>query len=314
MLDSALCVFHRGFLAVSNPIGPKQVVQTPTQYGNTSMNKLSRALMTATALFTIPLVLGGCKGISQIRQLRPDGLATPFADYLPIQGQVITGDRRIAIDVENLNGSVTILVSDRYKQAMVYAHARWRGGLSKDEWEVVKNEDWVVAEHVIEGDNSILRVLSQATPETDMPVRTELRILLPSCDGVYVRNAGGLVTVVGAGGAHTIVSGFEIGSGGHIEVRTSRPIHDPVTLRTSDGHINLVLGPNSGGSLDIQSDSGRVAFGSKFGRVSQVRVEPLRWTGVWNGGTNPIVLQALSGNARVRVEAKPEMFSTGIQW
>lgn len=278
------------------------------------MKNLSRTLIFVATLLTTPLILGGCKGISQIRELRPDGLATPFSDYLPIQGEVLTGDRRVAVDVENLNGSVTILVSDRYKQAMVYAHARWRGDLSKDEWEDLKNEDWVVAEHVIEGDNSILRVLSQATPDTDAPVRTELRILMPSCDGVYVRNAGGKVTVVGAGGAHTVVSGFELGQGGHIEVRTSKPIHDPVTLRTSDGHINLVMAPNSGGTLDIQSDHGRVAFGSKFGRVSQVRVEPLRWTGVWNGGTNPILLQALNGNARVRVEEHPEMFSTGVQW
>ncbi len=278
------------------------------------MKYLSRTLISVAALLTTPLILGGCKGISQIRELRPDGLATPFSDYLPIQGEVITGDRRVAVDVENLNGSVTILVSDRYEQAMVYARARWRGNLSKDEWEVVKNEDWVVAEHAMDGENSVLRVLSQATPDTEAPVRTDLRILLPSCDGVFVRNAGGTVTVVGAGGAHTIVSGFEIGSGGHIEVRTSRPIHDPVTLRTSDGHINLVLAPNSGGALDIQSDSGRVAFGSKFGRMSQVRVEPLRWTGVWNGGTNPILLQSLNGNARVRVEERPEMFSTGIQW
>ena len=93
-----------------------------------------------------------------------------------------------------------------------------------------------------------------------------------------------------------------------------RAIHDPVTLRTSDGSINLVMAPSSGGNIDLQTDHGSVAFGSKFGRMTQVRVEPSRWTGVWNAGSNPIVLRTLKGNARVRVEEHPEKFSTGVRW
>lgn len=278
------------------------------------MTQTHRIVTIAAILFTIPLILGGCKGFQQIRELRPDGLATPFSDLIPISGEVIDGSRRTAIDVENLNGSVTILVSDRYEQAMVYGRAHWRAGYSEDEYEEIRNEDWVVAEHVIEGDNAVLRVLSQATPDASKPVQTELKILMPSCDGVFIRNAGGSVTVVGAGGAHTILSGFEIGVGGHIEVRTSRAIKDPIELRTSDGHVNLVLAPNSGGTITVQTDDGRVAFGSKFGRTTQVRVEPLQWTGVWNGQSNPIGLHTLNGNARMRVVEKPEMFTTGQRW
>ncbi len=278
------------------------------------MTQPMRKLTVAALLAFAPLVLGGCKGFSQIRELRPDGLATPFSDLIPITGEVIDGSRRTAIDVENLNGSVTILVSDRYEQAMVYGRAHWRGGYSVDEWEEIRNEDWVVADHVIEGDNAVLRVLSQATPDASKPVATELKILMPSCDGVFVRNAGGYVTVVGAGGAHTISSGFEIGTGGHIEVRTSRAIKDPINLRTSEGDVNLVLAPNSGGTIIVQSDDGRVGFGSKYGRATQVRVEVGQWSGVWNGQTNPIELRTLKGSSRMRVEEKPEMFSTGRHW
>jgi len=278
------------------------------------MNQILRQGLLVASFAVLPLFLGGCKGLRQIRELRPDGLATLASDHLEIQGEEITGDRRTAVDVENLNGSVTILVSDRYKKASVYARANWRAGMSDEEWEDVGNERWVVAEHVIEGENSVLRVLSQAAPDMDPPVRTEIKILMPACDGVFVRNAGGYVTVVGAGGAHTIASGFELGSGGHIEVRTSRAISDPISLRTSSGAVNLVLAPNSGGLIDVQTDDGRVAFGSKYGRLTNVRVEEERWTGTWNGQSNPIVLRTLDGDARLRVEEKPEMFSTGLRW
>lgn len=277
------------------------------------MNHLSRTHL-AAALVVTPLLVGGCQYWSETVQFGPDGMATPLADFLPIRGEVIDGSRRTAIDVENLNGSVTILVSDRYPEAQIYARANWRKAYDKDEWEEVRNEDWVVAEHVIDGENGVLRVLSQATPETDPPVRTEIKILMPACDGVFVRNAGGNVTVVGAGGAHTITSGFEIGDGGHVEVRTSRAIDDPIILRTSDGDVELVLGSESGGEIDIQASDGSVGFASKFGRLSQVRVEENRWTGVWNGRTNPLTLSTLDGNARLRVEERPEMFTTGIHW
>lgn len=233
---------------------------------------------------------------------------------MPIKGEAVTADRFTAVDIENLNGSVSVRVSDRVDKASVYARARWFGGYNQDEWEEVRNEDWVVAEHVIENGNSILRVLSQATPDVTPPVRTEIQVILPRCDGVFIRNAGGDVTVIGAGGAHTIESGFDYGRGGHIEVRTSRDINDPINLRTSDGYIDLVLGPNSAGTLDIQTDSGLVSFGSKFGKTTNVRVEPLRWTGVWNDSSNPITLRTLNGNARVRVVDRPERYSTGLHW
>lgn len=279
------------------------------------MNQILRHRFTVATLLVIPLVLGGCRGIRELRELRPDGLATLANDHLEIRGEPITGDRRVAVDVENLNGSVTILVSDRYKEASVYASTNWGSDRASDEPATQDGaRRWVSAEHVMEGDNSVLRVLSQATPEMDPPVRTEIRILMPSCDGVFVRSGGGNVTVVGAGGAHTIASGFELGRGGHIEVRTSRPINDPINLRTSDGAVNLVLAPNSGGLIDVQTDDGRVAFGSKYGRLTNVQVEEERWTGIWNGQTNPIVLRTLDGDARLRVEEKPERFSTGLRW
>jgi hypothetical protein len=271
-----------------------------------------RTRLAAALLFVSPLLLGGCQYWTETAEFGPDGLATPLSDYLPIKGEVITGNRRTAVDIENLNGSVTVLVSDRYPEAQIYARANWRKAYDKDEWEVVKNEDWVVAEHVIEGENSVLRVLSQATPESDPAVRTEIKILMPSCDGVFIRNAGGNVKVIGAGGAHTIASGFEIGRGGHIEVRTSRDINDPVTLRTSDGDVEFVVDGGSSGSIDIQAPEGEVAFGSAFGRLAKVVVEEHRWTGVWNGRTNPVLLSTLEGNARMRVEENPEMFTTGI--
>lgn len=267
----------------------------------------------AASSILLTLAIPSMSGCARWRKLRPDGLSTPASDTLSIRGEAITKDRRIAVDVENLNGSVTVLVSDRYDSAHVFARAGWRGKYSKDEWEQVKNEDWVVAEHVVEEGHSILRVLSQAGPDVDPPVRTDIRILLPACDGVFIRNAGGLVKVVGAGGAHTIESGFETGPGGSIEVKTSRDITDPITLRTSDGWVDLVLDQGSAGTVDLQTDQGKVFFSSKFGRTTDVRADTQHWTGVWNASSNPITLRTLSGDARVRVVDNPEKYSVGMR-
>lgn len=270
-------------------------------------------ILAATSI-VLTLSIPSMSGCARWRKNRPDGLSTPFSDFLPIRGEAVTSDRPIAVDVENLNGSVTVLVSDRYKRAYVYARAAWRGKYSRAEWEEVKNEDWVVAEHVVEEGNSILRVLSQAAPELDPPVRTDIRVLLPACDGVYVRNAGGPVKVVGAGGAHTIESGFDDGPGGNIEVKTSRDISDPITLRTSDGYVDLVLDAGSEGTIDLQTDNGTAFFSSKFGHATDVKPTATHWTGVWNQSTNPISLRTLDGDVRFRVVGNPEDYAVGMDW
>ncbi|MCW5763254.1 MAG: hypothetical protein KIT88_08455 [Phycisphaeraceae bacterium] len=272
--------------------------------------RIFRLLIVGLIILTTPY-LGGCGKRYAKQSLRPDGLSTRYSDHLPIRGEVVDGSKPVAIDIENLNGSVTVKVDDKYDKAFVYARAQWRGKYSKAEWESLRNEEWVVAEHVIEDGNSILRVLSQASPETDPPAWVQITVLMPSCDGVFIRNAGGPVLVVGSGGAHTIESGFDRGSGGHVEVRTGRKIVDPISLRTSDGNVDLILAPNSGGTVDLQTDRGRAIFGSAFGRTTSVRAESKRWSGVWNAQSNPISLQTLRGTAVLRVTKNPEMHSTG---
>lgn len=269
----------------------------------------THALSSLLLIFTIP-TMGGCRWW---RSHRPDGLSTPASDFLPIKGEEVTAARRTAIDIENPNGSVTVVVSDRYKRAYVYARAAWRAQYSKAEWEEVSNEDWVVAEHVIEDGNSILRILSQATPDVDPPVHTDIRVLMPACDGVFIRNANGNVKVIGAGGAHTIESGFDFGPGGSIDVKTSRDISDPITLRTSDGFIDLTLDDGSEGTLDLKTEDGTAFFSSKYGRTTDVQAESGHWKGVWNASTNPITLQTLRGNVRVSVVDDPEQHTSGLR-
>ncbi|MFI4897182.1 MAG: hypothetical protein ACIARR_05090 [Phycisphaerales bacterium JB059] len=233
---------------------------------------------------------------------------------IEIDGPPVTRGRFTALDIENQNGSITIIASDRLSEAEI----EWnipRGDRAEIASYGIDPSDkslWVQAEHEAGPDRSILRVTTLNAPlESGFHPRVDLTIRTPVCDGLLVRNSGGDVEIVGIRGAITVENGFAGGQGGRVEVRAVEPVVEPVRLTSSVGPVYLVLPPESRGTLDIQSASGRADFNTKFGRVTQVHPTERHWTGVWNEGGNRIELYSGEKDARVMVVERPRTHSTG---
>lgn len=262
--------------------------------------------------------LGGCKHKPGSRLgkggVRARLVANNRATMVAIQGEPVVAGRFTAMDVENQNGSVTIIVGDRYSEATIQARMPKNDRAEVESWglDATDKDNWVIAEHDSGPDRSILRVTTLNSPlENGFQPRVDLIIKTPVCDGLLVRNAGGSVDVTGARGAITIESGFAGGQGGRVEVRAAEPIVEPVRITSSIGPVYLVVPPESRGTIDIESDNGVAIFNTTHGRVVNVEPTQTRWSGVWNEGDNLIQLYAGSGDARMLVVERPVTYSTG---
>ncbi len=266
--------------------------------------------------------LGGCKHKlgSRLGQRMGKGgirsrlVANNRATMIAIHGEPVVAGRFTAMDVENQNGSITIICSDRYSEATIEARIPSGDRKELESWglDATDKDNWVIAEHDSGADRSILRVTTLNGPlENGFQPRVDLIIKSPVCDGLLVRSAGGSVDVTGARGAITIESGFAGAAGGRVEVRTAEPIVEPVRITSSIGPVYLVVPPESRGTIDIESDNGMAVFNTSHGRVVNVQPTRDRWTGVWNEGENQIQLYAGSGDARMMVVEKPVTYSTG---
>ncbi len=277
------------------------------------------------ALVLTGVELGGCKhklGSRLGQRLGKGGIRARLvtnnrATMIAIHGEPVVQGRFTAIDVENQNGSITIICSDRYSEATIQARIPGSDRKELELWglDASDKDNWVIAEHDSGADRSILRVTTLNSPlENGFQPRVDLIIKTPVCDGLLVRNAGGSVDVTGVRGAVTIESGFAGGQGGRVEVRAAEPIIEPVRITSSIGPVYLVVPPESKGAIDIESDSGIAVFNTSSGRVTNVAPTQHRWTGVWNEGENQIQLYAGSGDARMLVVERPVTYSTGSHY
>lgn len=242
----------------------------------------------------VPIVLlaalVGCKGVSR-KSIEVTGVeSTP--------GQVV------AVDVTNFNGNVTIVADETQQTPRVRAKVRAKRGLFRRfATQEQMNAVWIGAELVAQEGGTVLRVLARPDPEVpgSEKVKVHLRVDVPACNGVLVRNAGGVVEVRHVDGAIQVDNGSAGATGGRIDVRTARSLDAPIALTTSEGSVFLQTGPESAGELDVGSDDGRAIVRAHLGDLNGVLVTNRRWQGVLNGGTNPILLKTGKGDARLLV-------------
>jgi hypothetical protein len=236
--------------------------------------------MFLTLLATV--VLAGCSGASRFD--------------VGIKGPVLGADSRPAVDVHNWNGSVRVIVEPGRKQASVWAKVRPVGKDSPTGSDLA-DACLIAAESVQQEGHMILRVVSESKLADPDQSAADLVIRLPSCGGVYLRNAGGPVVLRGVGGAVSVENGTGNRPGGRIELRTNVAITDPVTLMTTDGNVHFQAPPNSTGRFDLTTDNGRAALFAHAGVIKTETVTPSRFVGTLNGGGN--LIQLRSGRGRV---------------
>lgn len=270
------------------------------------------------------LLVGSLAGCEYERRggMRAQLVADELAHRVPIHGGPVTFGRLTAIDIDNPNGPVEIDVDPRHEEASIRFDVMdaggWRAAAKREGQDFDPTAEWFEAEFVRTGETALLRVRPTELAAFDgRRPRISIRVRTPICDGLVIRNANGDVEVIGPRGAIDIESGRPGALGGEIEVRTNQPIDAPVRLVSTDGSVILVGPPESGGIVELTSNTGEITFNSSFGVAEVIRPAAGKWTGVYNSGANPVRLHSDAGDCIFMVVERPELYGVDrleLEW
>lgn len=237
--------------------------------------------------------LGGC-GSTQERAIT--------LDLAPSTGP-------LAVDIENFRGSVDLRAEPGAERVEIYGFVKADERFDSAKLDEVFGAVNVTAEVIEDGPRGTLRVRSSSLREED-DHRVDLVIRTPRCDGLRVVNEGGLVLAVNCAGATEVMN-----RRGSVEIRTSRPMVDPVTITTTDGNIYYQVPPGSTGQFDLLTLDGTTTFVDRTGNTSQ-SVPGARdaYAGALNDGTNPVVARTNNGDVRVWVIDNPVALVRMFRW
>ncbi len=280
------------------------------------MIQRKQAILPLLALLTlITLIASTLPGCTRMGGLRARMAANELAHQVPIEGDPITVGRLNAIIIDNPYGKVKVYAKPAHEEAHIYFRVdqerrlRWRSarmGLDFD-----PTGDYFTAKHINTGELSTLVI-----EPTDLTIEgfrppVDLTIYIPQCDGIEIRNAGGKVVIVGVTGVINVESGTNIKKGGPIEIRTDLSQLESIHATSNHGHVTLVTGPDSAGTIELIAPRGKTSFNSRYGIVNHSMPSKGHWTGIWNDGTNAIRLNADDGDATIMVVENPVMYTTG---
>ena len=211
-----------------------------------------------------------------------------------------------AVDIRNARGSVTLIVDRSVSEPTVYARP---DGEPTSLGVEAPGGDWVSARLEPQPEGPVLIIVAEHPEGPDSEHRVDLTVTVPGCRSTTIRNAGGSVRVTGVGGVIDISSGDPQSPGGDILVRTGEPLRDAVTLETTSGRVQLSIGADAAGRFSLDAGGGDATFNGRRVRLSGVRARHGWWSGVLNGGDNPIVLRSGDGAVRVNIVSDPESVS-----
>ena len=258
------------------------------------------------------VMLPGCV---RMGGLRARMAANDLAHTVEIQGDPITVGHFNAIIIDNPNGKVKVYARPRHEEARISfrvdKESRLRFRAARQGFDFDPTGEYFTAVHTNTGELSTLVI-----KPTDLTIEgyrppVDLTVYIPQCDGLEVRNANGKVIIVGVTGVINVESGTNIQQGGPIEIRTARSEMETIHATTNHGHVTLVTGPDSAGTIELIAPRGKTTFNSRYGVIDHSMPAVGHWTGIWNNGTNSIVLNADDGDAVVMVVDNPVMYSSG---
>lgn len=254
----------------------------------------------------------GLIGIAGLTGCQPGDYRATFSqsaasNAVEIQGPSLAEADSVAIDITNEAGTVVVTAEEWRTEPEVTARVRWARG--KHGFGDDNLPGTATATSEITDGRGVLRVDADLADGAPDDARIDVVVRLPACDGIWVRNAGGTVILKGIGGAMTVENGLNGRGGGRIEIRTNRPVIDPVALLTTDGRITMVITPESRAQLDLASETEPALFSTAYGSTADVRTSHRTWQGIYNGGDNLLRMRSGDGEVRVIVHEDPEMFS-----
>ncbi|MCC6675566.1 MAG: hypothetical protein IT436_00345 [Phycisphaerales bacterium] len=198
----------------------------------------------------------------------------------------------LAVDIENRSGTVVVRVDPTAKQPAVMARPADGRAIRKDD------KPWAAAELAAQDEHRVLRVVAGGGDTQELMTPIIVTVVVPSCDGVRVKNAGGPVTLEGVGGAISVSNTDLGGKTARIAVETRRDLTLPVSLVSTGGDVSCLAGHGTAGKVTLTATNGhpeiRVRSATRFG-ASQSTAEG--WTGTFGSSDNPITLTTDHGNA-----------------
>ena len=272
-------------------------------------------IMLATLVILTAGLLPGC---TRMGGLRARMAANEIAHTVPIDGDPVIIGRLNAVVIDNPYGKVKVYAKPAHEQAHITfkvqqeTRLRWRAARQGFEFDP-GGEDFTAA-HTHNGELSTLTVSPTNLSVEGYRPPIDLTVNIPQCDGIVVRNAGGKVIIVGVEGAIHVESGDSVVAGGPIEIRTDKEQLEEIYAASNGGHVTLVTGPESAGTVELVAPRGKTSFSSRYGIIDNSMPSKGHWTGIWNNGTNSIYLESQDGDASVVVVSNPVMYTSGKTW
>lgn len=205
----------------------------------------------------------------------------------------------IALDVDNPIGSVLVYVDNEVTQPRVIARAGARTGEPTENY---NGDRWVTASVTESEGRAVLTVRNTERKPEEKNFWVQVIVVLPSCDGVRIRNSDGLVDVRGVSGAIQIENGGAGRRGGNVKFEAGRPITAPVTISTANGNVDLIFPTGTAGTIELLSGNGMLANISAWtGQLEHSVHKPGSYKGVLNRGQNKINVKTNEGQIDMRV-------------
>lgn len=202
----------------------------------------------------------------------------------------VSGDetvaRPLAIDIDNQNGSIEIRVDPTVSRPVVKASCPGSTAMERQ-------PDFVSAELVTEEGRGVLRVVA-SSPDRPEPKYVNLRITVPSCDGLRIRNMGGPVKAWGVEGAVDVVNDMP-GLTGGTSIRFASPMTQPVTIRANRGGIELRVPEGSTGQLRFRTEGGTIRSDTAKATIRGATSNAREQSATLNGGDNAVSLTTETG-------------------
>jgi len=219
----------------------------------------------------------------------------------------------IAVDIQNTRGDVVVRGDSDSDQIRVTA-SRWisdkniEGEETRAHFDDHWNPEDVVIE-VVEQEGGTVLTIRPGAHNNDLGVFLDLFIEMPSLDGVNIRNAHGPVVLVEAAGVMRVHNQH-----GAIDVRTSRPLSEEVTLTTTEGNIYLQVPAESAGKVDMLTLDGIVSFKDRVVGSSGTHTPDSRSLTAFMGASdNQLLFRTDEGNIYLWIMEDPLAYTRTIR-
>jgi hypothetical protein len=204
----------------------------------------------------------------------------------------------IGLDIENFNGTVSVRVDPSVAEPVVVTSIYTSFSMTADENETAVAATKAGTTSEQQDGRAVLHVKSETSWRDPHQVWVNIDVTTPRCDGLRVFNRGGKVDISGISGAVLVDNGEFGDERGPIELRTGKPMTEPVALMTTSGSVFYQVPAGSTGRFDIQSADREPELDCSIQRMAEVHAESRAITAMVGNGENPVQLR--SGHGRVR--------------